>query len=51
MGSENVYEFTGLVALLVPLGAELLFRGAILGHLTARRYKKAVVRGGVPGLL
>jgi len=36
MGPDNVYEFTGLAALLFPLGAELLFRGVILGHLAAR---------------
>ena len=36
MGPDNVYEFTGLAALLLPLGAEVLFRGVILGHLAAR---------------
>jgi membrane protease YdiL (CAAX protease family) len=36
MGPDNVYKFTGLAALLLPLGAELLFRGVILGHLAAR---------------
>jgi membrane protease YdiL (CAAX protease family) len=36
MGPDNVFEFTGLAALLLPLGAELLFRGVILGHLAAR---------------
>ena len=36
MGRDNVYEFTGLAALLFPLGAELLFRGVILGGLAAR---------------
>jgi membrane protease YdiL (CAAX protease family) len=36
MGPDNVYELTGLTALLLPLGAELLFRGVILGHLAAR---------------
>src|SRR6266545_568534 len=36
MGPDNVYEITGVAALLLPLGAELLFRGVILGHLAAR---------------
>jgi membrane protease YdiL (CAAX protease family) len=36
MGSDNLYEFTPFAALLLPLGAELLFRGVILGHLAAR---------------
>ncbi len=36
MGPDNVFEFTGLFALILPLGAELLFRGVILGHLAAR---------------
>jgi membrane protease YdiL (CAAX protease family) len=36
MGSHNGYEFTGPAALLFPLGAELLFRGVILGHLASR---------------
>ncbi len=36
MGPDNVFEFTGLFALILPLGSELLFRGVILGHLAAR---------------
>jgi len=36
MGPDNAFEFTGLFALILPLGAELLFRGVILGHLAAR---------------
>ena len=36
MGPDNVFEFTGLFALILTLGAELLFRGVILGHLAAR---------------
>jgi membrane protease YdiL (CAAX protease family) len=36
MGPGNVFEFTGLAGLLLPLGAELLFRGVILGHLAGR---------------
>ena len=36
MGSENVFQFTGLFALILPLGSELLFRGVILGDLAAR---------------
>jgi membrane protease YdiL (CAAX protease family) len=36
MGPDNVLEFTGLFALILPLGSELLFRGVILGHLAAR---------------
>ena len=36
MGSDNVNQFTGLAALLLPLGAELLFRGVVFGHLAAR---------------
>jgi membrane protease YdiL (CAAX protease family) len=36
MGPDNHSEFTGLAALLFPLGAELLFRGVILGHLASR---------------
>ena len=36
MGPDTVYEFTGLAALLLPLGTELLFRGVILGHLAGR---------------
>jgi len=36
VGAGNNFEFTGLAALLLPLGAELLFRGVILGHLAAR---------------
>jgi membrane protease YdiL (CAAX protease family) len=36
MGPDNVYEFTGLFALILPLGSELLFRGVILGHLASR---------------
>jgi membrane protease YdiL (CAAX protease family) len=35
-GPDNLYEFTAYAALLLPLGAELLFRGVILGHLAAR---------------
>lgn len=36
MGAGNVFEFTGLAGLLLPLAAELLFRGVILGHLAGR---------------
>ena len=36
MGPGNFYQFTGTAALLLPLAAELLFRGVILGHLAAR---------------
>jgi len=36
MGPDNLYQFTGAAALLLPLAAELLFRGVILGHLAAR---------------
>jgi membrane protease YdiL (CAAX protease family) len=36
MGSDNLSQFTGAAALLLPLAAELLFRGVILGHLAAR---------------
>jgi membrane protease YdiL (CAAX protease family) len=36
MGTGNPYHFTGIAALFLPLAAELLFRGVILGHLAAR---------------
>jgi hypothetical protein len=36
MGPANVYEFTAPAALVLALGAELLFRGVVLGHLAAR---------------
>jgi membrane protease YdiL (CAAX protease family) len=36
LGPDNLYELTASAALLLPLGAELLFRGVILGHLAAR---------------
>jgi len=36
LGGENLYQFSGATALLLPLTAELLFRGVILGHLAAR---------------
>jgi membrane protease YdiL (CAAX protease family) len=36
MGPDNQSQFTGLVGLLLPLGAELLFRGVVFGHLAAR---------------
>ena len=36
MGTGNPYQFTGIAALFLPLAAELLFRGVILGHLAAR---------------
>jgi membrane protease YdiL (CAAX protease family) len=36
MGTDNLAPFTGVAALLLPLAAELLFRGVILGDLAAR---------------
>ena len=36
MGPDNLYEFNAPAALLLPLAAELLFRGVILGQLAAR---------------
>lgn len=36
MGPDNLVEFTAPAALFLPLAAELLFRGVILGHLAAR---------------
>ena len=36
MGSDNLSQVTGAAALLLPLAAELLFRGVILGDLAAR---------------
>jgi membrane protease YdiL (CAAX protease family) len=36
IGPDKIFEFSGIAALLLPLGAELLFRGVILGHLAAR---------------
>jgi len=36
MGSDNLSQISGLAALLLPLGAELLFRGVIFGQLAAR---------------
>jgi membrane protease YdiL (CAAX protease family) len=36
MGSDHLSQFTGVAALLLPLTAELLFRGVILGDLAAR---------------
>jgi membrane protease YdiL (CAAX protease family) len=36
MGTGHPYQFTGIAALLLPLAAELLFRGVILGHLAGR---------------
>ena len=36
LGGDNLFQFTGVFALLFPLAAELLFRGLILGHLAAR---------------
>lgn len=42
---ENLYEFTAPVALLLPVAAELLFRGVILGSLALRL---PIKRGGGP---
>jgi membrane protease YdiL (CAAX protease family) len=36
MGPGNPYQFTGTAALLLPLAAELLFRGVTLGDLASR---------------
>jgi membrane protease YdiL (CAAX protease family) len=36
MGPGNLYQFTGAAALLLPLAAELLFRGVTLGDLASR---------------
>jgi membrane protease YdiL (CAAX protease family) len=36
LGPDILHQFTGVAALLLPLAAELLFRGIILGHLAAR---------------
>jgi len=36
IGPDNLSQFSGAAALLLPLAAELLFRGVILGHLAAR---------------
>ena len=36
MGPDNLNQLTGVAALLLPLAAELLFRGVILGNLAAR---------------
>jgi len=36
MGRENLYELSASPVFLVSLGAELLFRGVILGHLASR---------------
>jgi membrane protease YdiL (CAAX protease family) len=36
LGGANLYQFSGAAALLLPLAAELLFRGVVLGHLAAR---------------
>jgi hypothetical protein len=36
MGPPNQYEFTASAALLLPVAAELFFRGVILGNLAAR---------------
>ena len=36
LASDNLYSLGGITALLLPLAAELLFRGVILGHLAAR---------------
>jgi membrane protease YdiL (CAAX protease family) len=36
MGSHNLNEFSACVAFLLPIGAELLFRGLILGSLALR---------------
>ncbi len=36
MGPDNLHQLTGVAALLLPLAAELLFRGVILGDLAAR---------------
>jgi hypothetical protein len=36
MGPDNLYQSSGIAALLFPLAAELLFRGVILGNLAAR---------------
>jgi membrane protease YdiL (CAAX protease family) len=36
MGTGDPFHFTGIAALLLPLAAELLFRGLILGHLAGR---------------
>jgi membrane protease YdiL (CAAX protease family) len=35
IGPDHLAQFTGATALLLPLAAELLFRGVILGHLAA----------------
>ncbi len=35
-GSANLHQLTDVAALFLPLAAELLFRGVILGHLAAR---------------
>ena len=42
MGPDYLHEFTGVAALLLPLTAELLFRGVIIGHLAGR----LPIRGG-----
>jgi membrane protease YdiL (CAAX protease family) len=34
--ADGLYPFSGIAVLLFPLGAELLFRGVLLGHLAAR---------------
>lgn len=36
VGPQNLYEFTASAALLFPVGAEMLFRGVILGQLASR---------------
>ena len=36
MGPDNLNEFSACVAFLVPIGAELLFRGVVLGSLALR---------------
>lgn len=36
MGAESAYEFSASAVFLASLGAELLFRGVILGHLASR---------------
>lgn len=36
VGPDNLYEISASAAVLFPVGAELLFRGVILGHLALR---------------
>jgi membrane protease YdiL (CAAX protease family) len=51
MGSDNLSQVTGAAALLLPLAAELLFRGVILGNLAARLPIQKSGGRGVHGLL